>query len=148
MKVILYKEVPKLGEEDSLVDVSAGYARNYLLPKKLAGPATVATLKALEKRQAERKKGMEAKRAELEELAKKLSSIEVLITADAGEGGKLFGSVTSQDIAAEASKLAGVDIDKRKIELDEPLKALGEYSVPIKLYQDIAAKIKVKVVSK
>ena len=91
---------------------------------------------------------MEAKRGELEELAKKLSSLEISIAADAGEGGKLFGSVTSQDIAAEVSKAAGIDIDKKKIELNEPLKVLGEYSVNIKLYQDIAAKLKVKVVAK
>lgn len=148
MKVILYKEVPKLGDEDTLVDVSPGYARNFLFPKKLAGQATPVALAALEKRQTEQKKIMEAKRGELEELAQKLSSLEIAITADAGEGGKLFGSVTSQDIAAEVSKSAGVEIDKKKIELAEPLKALGEYSVNIKLYQDIAAKLKVKVVSK
>ena len=148
MKVILYKEVPKLGDEDTLADVAPGYARNYLFPKKLARQATPAALAALEKRQEEKKKIMEAKRGELEELAKKLSSLEISIAADAGEGGKLFGSVTSQDIAAEVSNAAGLDIDKKKIELNEPLKVLGEYSVNIKLYQDIAAKLKVKVVAK
>ncbi len=148
MKVILYKAVDKLGEEDNLVDVSAGYARNFLFPKKLAGPATASALKAWEKRADVRDKKLSAKRAEFETLAKTLSEAEISISADVGEGGKLFGSVTSQDIALEASKIAGVEIDKKKIELHEPIKTVGEHAVPIKLFQDISAELKVNVVSK
>lgn len=148
MKVILYKTVDKLGEEDGLVDVSEGYARNFLIPKKLAQSATATALKAWEKRAAVREKKLAAKRAEFEALAKKLSEAEISITADVGEGGKLFGSVTSQDIAMEASKAAGVEIDKRKIELRDPIKTVGEHKVPLKLFQDISAELKINVISK
>lgn len=148
MKIILYKAVDKLGEEDSLVDVSDGYARNFLFPKKLAGPATASALKAWEKRADSREKKLAAKRAEFEALAAKLSEAEISISADVGEAGKLFGSVTSQDIATEAGKAAGVEIDKRKIELHEPIKTVGEHAVTIKLFQDISANLKVNVVSK
>jgi len=148
MKVILYKDVPKVGEEDSLVDVSDGYARNYLIPKRLAGPATPAALASLEKRQAEKEKKIAEKRAELEEQAKKLSALEITIIADAGEGGKLFGSVTAQDIATEIQKVSQIEVDKRRIELAEPIKVAGEYAVVIKLFRDITASLKLKVAPK
>lgn len=148
MKVILYKDVPNLGEEDSVVSVSDGYARNYLLPRKLAGPATSSALAAVEKRRAEKEKRLAEKKAEFEELAKKLSSVLISIPADAGEGGRLFGSVTAQDVATAVQQIAQIEVDKKKIELSEPIKVLGEYSVPIKLFQEITATLKVKVVSK
>ncbi|KPJ68304.1 hypothetical protein AMJ44_06730 [candidate division WOR-1 bacterium DG_54_3] len=142
MKVILYKNVPNLGE------VSEGYARNYLLPKKLAGPTTPSAVAALEKRKAEKEKKLAEKKAELEEVAQKLSGLEISISVDAGEGGRLFGSVTSQDIAEAAQKISQIDIDKKKIELNDPIKVVGEYSVPVKIYQDISATLKVKIVAK
>lgn len=145
MKIVLRKDLSNLGEEDSLIEVSSGYARNYLFPRKLAVPATPAEVAALEKRRAEREKKLAVKRAEHEELAKKLSSLEVSIPVDAGEGGKLFGSVTSQDIAAAVQTTAQIDIDKKKIELAEPIKVVGQYSVPVKLFQDVSATLKVKV---
>jgi len=148
MKVILYKTVDKLGEEDSLVDVSDGYARNFLFPKKLAGPATDTALKAWEKRADVREKKLATKRAELEALAKKLSEAEISISADVGEGGKLFGSVTSQDVALEATKITGVEIDKKKIALHEPIKTIGQHTVLIKLFQDISAELKINVTAK
>jgi large subunit ribosomal protein L9 len=148
MKVILYRDVPSLGEEDSLVDVSEGYARNYLLPKKLAGPATPAALSSLEKRRVEKEKKMSEKKAEFEELARRLSSLELSIPVDAGEGGKLFGSVTTQDIAVAIQSAAQIDVDKKKIELSEPIKIVGEYSIPLKLFADITAELKVKVIPK
>ncbi len=131
-----------------MVEVSDGYARNYLLPRKLAGPATPAALSVVEGRRAEKEKRLAERKAEFEELAKRLSSLEVSIPADAGEGGKLFGSVTSQDIAEAVQKSAQIDVDKKKIELSEPIKILGEYSVPVKLSQNITADLKIKVVSK
>ncbi len=138
----------KLGEADSLVEVSDGYARNYLFPRKIAVPATSAEVAALEKRRSEKEKKLAEKRSEFEELAKKLSSLEFSIPVDAGEGGKLFGSVTSQDIAAEVQKSANIEIDKKKIELADPIKALGEYSIPVKLFQDVTANLKVKIIPK
>ncbi|MFC1637478.1 50S ribosomal protein L9 [Candidatus Margulisiibacteriota bacterium] len=148
MKVILYKAVPDLGEEDSLVDVSEGYARNYLLPKKLAATATPAALASLEKRRAANEKKLAEKKAEFEAMAQKLSELELSIATDAGEGGKLFGSVTTQDIAVAIQSAAQVEIDKKRIELAEPIRLVGEYSVPVKLFQDITAQLKVKVTPK
>ncbi|MEE8637570.1 MAG: 50S ribosomal protein L9 [Candidatus Margulisiibacteriota bacterium] len=145
MKVVLRKETSNLGEEDSLIEVSNGYARNYLFPRKLAVPATPSEIAALEKRKTEKEKKLAEKRAEHEELAKKLSSLEVSIPVDAGEGGKLFGSVTSQDIAEAVQKISQIDIDKKKIELAEPIKVVGQYSIPIKLFQDVSATLKVKI---
>ena len=148
MKVILRKEVEKLGEEGSVVNVSDGYARNYLFPKKLAVPATKKEIAAVEKRQALREKELNEKKAEFEELAKKLSALEVSIPADAGEGGKLFGAITSQDIALAVSAAAGIELDKKKIDLSEPIKALGEHKVLVKLFHDISTEIKIQVISK
>ena len=148
MKIILYQKVANLGEEDSLVEVSEGYARNYLFPRKLAGPATAAAKAALEKRNAEKEKKLAGKKAEFEELAKKLSALEVSISAEAGEGGRLFGAVTAQDIAEAIRQVAQMDIDKKKIELNEPIKIVGEYTVPVKIFQEIDAELKIKVVPK
>ena len=148
MKVVLYKDVPNLGEEDSVVNVSEGYARNYLLPKKLAGPATPAALAGLEKRRAEREKKLAERRAVVEAQAGKLAETEIVITSDSGEGGKLFGSVTTQDIAAAVQAAAQIEVDKKRIELAEPIRVVGEYSVPVKLSADITAQLKVKVVPK
>lgn len=145
MKVVLRKDLSNLGEEDSLIEVSNGYARNYLFPRKLAVPATPAEVSALEKRKAVKEKEVAEKRAEHEELAQKLSSLEVSIPADVGESGKLFGSVTSQDIAAAVQAAAQIDIDKKKIELAEPIKVVGQYSIPVKLFQDVSATLKVKI---
>ncbi|MDD5382680.1 MAG: 50S ribosomal protein L9 [Candidatus Margulisbacteria bacterium] len=148
MKIVLFKDVPDLGEADTLVNVSEGYARNYLLPRKLAGPATPAILAGMEKRHAEKEKQRAEKKAEFEALAGKLSSQEIVIEADAGEGGKLFGSVTAQDIAEALHKACQVEVDKRKVELGDPIKLVGEYTVPVKLFKDITAELKIKVVSK
>jgi large subunit ribosomal protein L9 len=145
MKVILFKSVQDLGEEDSLINVSEGYARNYLIPKKLAGLATPSALEALKKRKAEKEKVLAEKKAQFMEQAEKLSALELTILVDAGEGGKLFGSVTSQDIASEVAKLGSFDLDRKKVELAEPIKVVGTYDVPVKIFQDIKAKLKVKV---
>ncbi|MBN2057951.1 MAG: 50S ribosomal protein L9 [Candidatus Saganbacteria bacterium] len=148
MKAILFKDVVNVGDADTLVNVSNGFARNYLFPNKLAGPATPKALAELGKRQAEKQKELEARRSEFEALAKQLSEIEVIIQADAGEEGKLFGSVTSQDIAIEAAKLIGSELDKKKIQLSEPIKYIGAHTVPVKIFKGISAELKVKVVAK
>jgi len=148
MKVVLRKDIDTLGDKDKVADVSNGYARNFLIPKGLAVPATAAELEAVKKRNEKREKELEARRAEFEALAKKLSELEVSISSDAGEGGKLFGSVTAQDIALAIKENADLDLDKRKISLSEPLKVLGEYTVTVKIYKEISAELKVKVVAK
>lgn len=148
MKIVLRKDIETLGEKDSVLDVSEGYARNFLLPKGLAAAATSAELSAVEGRKKRREQQLEARRSEFEEMAKRLSELEVSISSDAGEGGKLFGSVTAQDIAQAVRQASQLDLDKRKIELAEPLRVLGEYTVLIKIYKDISANLKVKVVAK
>jgi large subunit ribosomal protein L9 len=148
MKVILLKEVPDLGDSDNLVEVAEGYARNYLFPRKLAVLATPKAIAEQEKRADEREKQQAAKRAELEALAKKITELEVIISADAGEGGKLFGSVTTQDVARELSKAIGTEIDKRKVVLGETIKLVGEYPALVKLYREINAHLKIKVIAR
>jgi large subunit ribosomal protein L9 len=140
MKVIIL-------EDDSLANVSDGYARNFLFPRQLAITATPAALAALGKRQDKKKAEIEKRRQEMRELAEKLAAMEITITADSGEGGKLFGSVTTADLA-KAIKQAGVEIDKRKIEIKTPLKTIGDYVVSVKLFRDINAALKVKVAAK
>ncbi len=135
-------------EDDRIEDVSEGYARNYLLPRKLAVLATTQARTAAEKRKDKKKAELEQKRADMQTLAEKLASLEFEIKADVGEGGKLFGSVTSSDIAEAVKRAAGVDLDRKKIELGEPLKIVGDYTVPARLFQDLTATLRVKVVPK
>ena len=148
VKVILKEDIPKVGEQDNVVKVADGFARNYLIPRGLATMASKKAIAAADKRRAEKEQQMEAKRAELEALAKKLTETEIIIAADAGEGERLFGSITSQDIALAVKEQAGEEIDKRKIELVDHLKVLGEYTITIKLFKDIVAKVKVKITAK
>ena len=138
MKVILK-------EEDRIADVSDGYARNYLLPKKLAVPATPKALLAHKARQDEREKKEAQAKAEAEGLKQKIESAEILIQADAGEEGKLFGSITSADISDELKKTLGLEIDKKKIILEENLKQVGEYTAMVKLVKDVKAQLKIRV---
>ena len=141
MKVILL-------EDDQVKNVSDGYARNYLLPRKLAILATPDAVKAVEKRSGQKMAELEKKRAEMQALADKLSALEFTVSADAGEGGKLFGSVTSSDIAAAVKSAAGVELDKKKIDLTDPIKMAGDFVVSAKLFQDIAVQLKIKVAPK
>jgi len=141
MKVIIL-------EDDSIENVSDGYARNFLFPRKLAISATTAAVAALGKRQEKKKTEIEKKRQEMQTLADKLSATEVVITADVGEGGKLFGSVTTPDLVRAIKQTAGIDIDKRRIEIKEPLKTVGDYLVNIKLFKGVAASLKVKVAAR
>jgi len=132
-------------EDDRIEDVSEGYARNYLLPRKEAVLATPPALASAEKRREKRKAELGKKRAEMQALADRLSESELEIKVDAGEEGKLFGSVTPGDIAEAAMKTLGIELDRKKIDLEESIKLVGEYTVTAKLFQDIAAKLKVKV---
>jgi large subunit ribosomal protein L9 len=146
MEVILREHVDHLGQRGDVVKVADGYARNYLLPRKLALAVTDNN-----KRQIEREKKIAEARdaedkAQAEAIAQRLSQLDIEIARRVGEHDTLYGSVTSQDIA-QALKDKGFDIDKRKITLDEPLKALGESSIPVKIHRDVTAQLKVRVVA-
>jgi large subunit ribosomal protein L9 len=145
MKVILREDVKSLGRVGEVVNVSDGYARNFLFPKQFALEANTKNLKEFE----HNKKMILDKAAKLKEsfksIADKMSSISLTIKAKSGEDEKLFGSVTNMDIA-EALAAEGYDIDKKKIVIDEPIKRLGEYSVTIKLHSDFSTEVKVHVV--
>lgn len=145
MDVILKEDVDKLGTRGQLVKVASGYARNFLLPKRLAVPATDSNKKIIEQeRQAHLRK--EAKLAtEAGELGKLLSSVTITISQKAGENDQLFGSVTSKDIA-EALEQQGYTIERRKIALDEPIKSLGEFKIPLRLHRDVSAEVTLNVV--
>jgi large subunit ribosomal protein L9 len=146
MKVFLKEDVKTLGKIGEVVNVSDGYARNYLLPKKLAVEANTKNIKEFEHHKRVLQERAARIRAEFKTLADKLSALSLTIKAKAGEEEKLFGSVTNMDIA-EALKEAGHDIDKKKIVLDEPIKRLGEYTVEVKIDAEISAQVKVNVVA-
>ena len=145
MEVILREDVEKLGTRGQLVKVSPGYARNFLLPKRLAVTATESNKKIVEQeRQAHLRK--EAKlAADASDLAKMMAAVTVTISQKAGENDQLFGSVTSKDIAESLEK-QGYTIERRKIVLDEPIRSLGDFKVPLRLHRDVTAEITVQVV--
>src|SRR5499427_3108576 len=144
MEVILKEDVPKLGHRGEVVKFAEGYGRNYLLPHKLAIEATSANRAVIEqmKQSAVRKSAVE--KADSEALAKQLEGVSLAFRRKAGEKDHLFGSVTSSDIA-EALERQGFNIDRRKIQLHESLKSLGEFDVPVKLHRDVTTRIKVTV---
>ncbi|QOX79579.1 50S ribosomal protein L9 [Trichlorobacter lovleyi] len=144
MKLILKENIEHLGQIGDIVKVAPGYARNYLLPKGLAIEATEKNAKALEhaKRQLAYKKNKSLEAAK--NLVAKLEALSIVLTHQAGEEGKLFGSVTNMEIAAFL-KDNGLEIDRKKIVLAEPIKQLGEYTVPVKVHPEVAATLKVTV---
>jgi len=146
MKVILLEDVRGSGKAGEVVNVSDGYARNMLIPRKLAVEATPQNMKQLEKKKEAEKKKFEEDKAAALELKAKLEGAVITLKTKAGENGKVFGSVTSKDIA-DALKEQGFDVDKKKIQLDSPIKTLGETTVNVKLFTEIAGKVKVNVVS-
>lgn len=145
MEVILREDIDKLGQRGQMVKVAPGYARNFLLPKRLAVAATDANKKIVEQeRQAHLRR--EAKiQADAQDLAKLMAAVEVTITQKAGESDQLFGSVTAADIAAALEKQR-YSIDRKKIQLDEPIKTLGDFKVTVKLHRDVSIEIPVHVV--
>lgn len=148
MKVILLEDVKNVGKKGSIINAKDGYAKNFLFPKNLAIEATPANLKNLENA----KKQQEAKEKEIFEEAKRLEEelmkITIVIKTKAGENGKLFGAVTTKEIAELIDKDHGFAIDKKKYELDDPIKSVGEYFVKIKLHPQVNAKVKVIVTEK
>lgn len=144
MKVILQKDIPNLGEAGDIKDVSDGYARNFLLPKKLVLVANDSSQKAAVHQRKLIKIKKDKRKKQSETLMETLAGLDIQIGAQVGEEEKLFGSVTSMDIARKLKSL-GHEIDRRKIHLDEPIKKLGEYEVPVKLDEGVTAKLKVTV---
>jgi large subunit ribosomal protein L9 len=145
MEVILREDIDKLGHRGQVVKVAPGYARNFLLPKRLAVAATESNKKIVEQeRQAHLRKEAKLK-GEAEDLSKMLTGVSVTIAQKAGENDQLFGSVTSKDIA-EALAAKNYTIDRRKLQLDDPIKQLGEYKIPVRLHKDVIAEITVNVV--
>jgi large subunit ribosomal protein L9 len=145
MKVILQQEVKKLGKKGDIIEVSEGYARNYLLPQKLAIAATNANVNAVTQHKEAEARKLKRAQDEAKLQAAQLGKLAVTVTVKTGEGGKLFGSVTSKDIADALKAQHGVDLDKRKIELKEAIKALGTYPVTIRLHPEITSQIQVQV---
>ncbi len=146
MKVIFLKDVKGKGKKGEIKEVAEGYARNYLLPRKLAVEASAGNLKIAEEQRKRQKRRQEEERAEALQLAEKLKEISLTIAAKAGESGRLFGAVTAKQIATELKKKHGINLDRRKIQLEEPIRSLGVTQVSIKLYPEITAVLAVKVV--
>ena len=148
MKVILLKDVKGTGKKNEVKEVSDGYARNYLLPKKLAVPADNTNMKELnEKNKSKELKAQKEYEAAVE-LGKKMEELNVVIYAKAGDGGRLFGSITSKDIAEQIKKQHNIEVDKRKITLDEPIRVLGSRFVDIKIHQKVTTRLRVDVKEK
>jgi len=144
MEVILKEDVIKLGHRGDVVKVADGYGRNYLLPEKLAIEANAANRAVIEQMKASAVRKSVKEKAGAEQLATQLSEVELVFERKVGENDHLFGSVTSGDIAHEL-EAKGYTIDRRKISLDEPLKSLGEYHVPVKLHREVTSHVKVTV---
>ncbi len=145
MKVILRQDFGQLGKTGEVVDVKDGYARNYLIPRKIAYTATHSAIRTLEEEKKQHARKLEKEKTTSERLAGDLEKVSLTIQMKVGEDDKLFGSVTSQMIADELQE-KGITIDKRQIELEEPIKALGIYDVNVKLSGGVTGKVKVWVV--
>ncbi len=145
MVVILKRDIKGTGKAGDVVKVSDGYARNMLIPKGWAIEATKGNINTLEKVKAKQAEEEAAKKASAQELAEKIKELEVVIKTKAGEGGRLFGSITSKDVCEALKEQHDITADKKKLQMSQPIKALGTFSVKIKLYQDVTAELTVKV---
>ena len=148
MKVILCADVKGQGKKDQIVEVSDGYARNFLFPKKLAVPADNKAINEVKNKEASKQHKIDVERAEAKEIAKKLEALVVVFEYAAGPDKKLYGSVTAKDISEELQKKHGIVIDKRKITLAEPIKSFGTFKADAKLFNDVSGKITIEVTSK
>jgi ribosomal protein L9 len=145
MEIILLQDVKALGKKGELVKVSDGYARNFILPKKLGLEATKQNLYDLNNQKAAEVKRQKEILEEAQVQAKKLSELTIKTTIKAGEGGKTFGSVSTKEIAAALKEQFGVELDKKKLQLNDAIKNAGTYTVPVKLHPQVTAELKVKV---
>ena len=144
MQIILQEDVEKLGNRGEVVTVAEGYARNFLLPRKLALEATAGNMKRLEKMRAAFAKKEAVEKGDAQKLAELLAGVSLEVTRKSGENDQLFGSVTSADIS-EALAAKGFTIDKKKIQLAEPIKTIGEFDVPLKLHREVSSTVKLTV---
>jgi large subunit ribosomal protein L9 len=144
MKIILMEDVPSLGRRGEVREVATGYARNYLLPKKLALPATAGNLQNLDHLKRQRERAEQKVRDDAQAMAERIAGLTLAVTTRASEDGRLFGSVTSQDVVDFLARNQ-VAVEKRRVVLPEPIKALGEYGVPIRLHHDVTATLAVTV---
>ena len=147
MKIILKRSIEKIGQVGDVVEVSDGFARNFLIPQGKAISFTVGNFKQIEYLKKQETEQREGELKEVKEFAEKINNISLEIKVKAGEEGKLFGSVTSKDIVETLLKEHGIELDKRKINLKESLKKLGVHTVPVNLYKDITPQIKVNLIS-
>ncbi len=145
MEIVLLEDVKALGKKGQIVKVNDGYARNFILPKKLGVEATPKNLNDLKLQKANAAKVAAEQLAAAKELAEKIEKVSVTMKMKAGEGGKAFGAVSGKEIAAAAAEQLGLDIDKKKMVLPEPIKTFGTHEVSVKLHRDVTAKLTVKV---
>ena len=145
MEVILLQDVKTLGKKGEIVKINDGYARNFVLPKKLGVEANTKNLNDLKLEKARQAKQEAQELEEAKELAGKIEEQAVKVTIKTGEGGRVFGAVSSKEISAAAKEQLGLDIDKKKMKLEESIKTLGTYEVPVKLHREVTAKLKVVV---
>ena len=148
MKVILLKDIKGTGKKGDVKEVRDGYARNFLFPKKLAVQAGNTELKELKEKQTSQQIKEQKEYEAAVELGKKMEEMNITMYSKAGDGGRLFGSITSKDIAAQIKKEHGIDVDKRKVILDEPIRVLGSRFVEIKIHQKVVTKMRVDVKEK
>ena len=146
MKVILLEDVKSLGKKGEIVNVSDGYARHFVLPKKLGVEANSANMNDLKLQKANADKVAQEQLEAAQELAKVLETKEVVVKMKSGEGGRTFGSISSKEIATAAKEQCGLELDKKKIQLPEAIKSLGVYEVNVKLHTKVTGKLKVKVI--
>lgn len=147
MKVILLQDIKSVGKKGQILDASDGYARNFLLPKKLAVIADNANLNELKTKQDANKYKRDMTMANAKELVEKMKNFELTFKIKAGENGKTFGSVTAKDIADELNKKYFVEVDKKKIGLNDAIKTIGVYTIDVKLFEGIVGKLKVSVIA-
>ena len=145
MEIVLLEDVKALGKKGQIVKVNDGYARNFILPKKLGFEATSKNLNDLKLQKANAAKVAAEQLAAAKELAEQIEKVSVTLKMKAGEGGKAFGSISGKEIAAAAADQLKLDIDKKKLVLPEPIKTFGNHEVPVKLHKDVTAKLTVKV---
>lgn len=147
MKVILTQDIKGVGKKDEIINANDGYARNFLFPKKLAVEANTKNMSALKGRQDSANFKKEQEKEQANRIKEKISKIMLKIKVKAGENGKIFGSITSKEIAVELKKQHEIEIDKKKINLKEPIKELGTFTVDVKLYEGIIGKLKIDIIA-
>ncbi len=145
MDIVLLEDVKALGKKGQIVKVNDGYARNFILPKKLGVEATAKNMNDLKLQKANAEKLAAEKLAEAQALAAKLEDLSVSLTMKAGEGGRAFGSISTKEIAAAAVSQLGLELDKKKLVLTDPIKTFGTFDVPVKIHKDVTGKLTVKV---